>query len=515
MCLAFFKKRKVKHNMAKFPKDFLWGGATAANQYEGGWDQGGKGPNTSDTMTAGAHTVPRKITWKNPTTGETGYIEQVFGAPVVFPEGAEPAVVDGYYYPSHQATDFYGHYKEDIALMGEMGFKTFRLSMNWARIFPNGDDETPNQEGLEFYKNVFEECKKYGIEPLVTLSHYETPLHLTNTYGGWIDRKCVGFFLKYASTVIEYYKDLVKYYLTFNEINMMEWNPYMAAGMLANDVEGKAIGAHHQFIASAEVVKFAHEFNEKNGTNILIGQMLAYQPMYGYTCNPDDQLKALLASHATLFYGDVQTGGYYPDYRMKYYEKEGVDTSKFILEGDLELLKDYAADFISFSCYGSGTVSTDPEITGGDGNLSIMGVKNPYLQTNAWGWATDPQCLRIALNQLYDRYRKPLWIVENGIGWSDVMEEDGSVHDTYRIDYLRSNIASMRDAINEDGIPLMGYTMWGCIDLVSAGTGEMKKRYGFVYVDMDDEGNGTLKRSKKDSFYYYQKVIASQGEDLD
>ncbi|MBR4471703.1 MAG: family 1 glycosylhydrolase [Erysipelotrichaceae bacterium] len=494
----------------KFPKDFLWGGATAANQYEGGWNEGGKGPNTSDAMTNGAHTEPRKVTWRNPETGETGYVDQVFGSPLNIPEGARPEVIDGYYYPSHKATDFYHHFKEDIALMGEMGFKTFRMSINWARIFPNGDDEAPNEEGLKFYDEVFDECKKYGIEPLVTLSHYETPLGLTYKYGGWLDRKLIGFFETYARTVFKRYLGKVKYYLTFNEINMMEWNPYMAGGMLDYSLQAKAQGAHNQFVASAKAVKIAHE--EFNG-EIKVGQMLAYQPMYAYTCDPADQLQALLASHATLFYGDVQTGGYYPDYRLKFYEENGIklnDTPE-----DYELLKNYSADFLSFSCYGSSTTTTHKDVIGGDGNLSFMGVKNPYLSTNAWGWATDPQCLRIALNQLYDRYRKPLWIVENGIGWADIKEEDGSVHDDYRIDYLRSNIASMRDAINLDGVPLMGYTMWGCIDLVSAGTGEMKKRYGFVYVDMDDLGNGTLQRSRKDSFYYYKKVIASDGEDLD
>ena len=497
--------------MSKFPKDFLWGGATAANQYEGGWNEGGKGPNTSDTMTNGSHTEPRKVTWLNPKTGETGYVNQVFGAPMEFPEGTRPDVVDGYYYPSHQATDFYHHFKEDIGLMAEMGFKTFRLSMNWARIFPNGDDEKPNGEGLKFYDEVFDECKKNGIEPLVTLSHYETPLALTHKYDGWKDRRCVDFFKNYARTVFKRYQGKVKYYLTFNEINMMEWNPYMAGGMCANSIQDKAEAAHNQFIASAETVKIAHE--EFIG-EIKVGQMLAYQPTYGLTCDPADQLLAITRSQATLFYGDVQTGGYYPDYRMKYYEKNHVDTS-FIKDGDLELLKKYSSDFISFSCYGSSTVTTHKDATAGGGNLDIMGIKNPYLETNAWGWATDPQCLRIALNQLYDRYRKPLWIVENGIGWSDVKEADGSVHDTYRIDYLKKNIASMRDAINEDGIPLMGYTMWGCIDLVSAGTGEMKKRYGFVYVDMDDLGHGSLERSKKDSFYWYKKYIASDGEDLD
>ena len=490
----------------KFPKDFLWGGATAANQYEGGFADGGKGVNTSDVMTAGAHTVPRRITYINPKTGETGSTGTGFGAPMEFPEGVIPAVIEGEYYPSHTATDFYHHFKEDIALMGEMGFKTFRLSMNWARIFPNGDDAEPCEAGLAFYDEVFDECKKYGIEPLVTLSHYETPIGLTIKYGGWKNRACIPLFEKYARTAFARYKGKVKYYLTFNEINMMSFCPFMAGGMTESTPQTRAQGAHNQFVASALAVKAAHEIDPE----IKVGQMLAYQPTYAYTCDPADQLKVMEAQHGTLFYGDVQTGGYYPNYILKEYERQGI-----VLEDcpeDYELIKNYSADFLSFSCYGS-SCQTTHQGEAGEGNL-MMGIKNPYLETNAWGWATDPHCLRLALNTLYDRYRKPLWIVENGIGWDDKMEEDGSVHDDYRIKYLQANIASMRDAINLDGIPLMGYTMWGCIDLVSAGTGEMKKRYGFVYVDRDDVGNGTLKRSRKDSFYWYKKVIASDGEDL-
>ena len=491
----------------KFPKDFLWGGATAANQYEGAWDEDGKGPNTSDVITNGSHTTPRRITWRKPD-GETGSIPMAFGGSMEFPQGAEPAVVDGEYYPSHTATDFYHHYKEDIALMGEMGFKCFRLSMNWARIYPNGDDEQPNEAGLRFYDDVFDECKKYGIEPLVTLSHYETPLHLAIAYNGWTDRRLVDFYVRYATTVMKRYKGKVKYYLTFNEINCMDMMPFMAGGIMTGDAQSRAQGAHNQFVASALTVKAAHEIDPE----IKVGQMLAYQPTYAYTCDPADQLKVMEMQHNTLFYADVQTGGAYPAWRLKHYEREGVKVQ--MEPGDLQLLKDYSADFLSFSCYGSSTVSTHKEAAG-SGNMMPGAVKNPYLESNAWGWETDPDCLRIALNTLYDRYHKPLWVVENGIGWNDVKEADGSVHDSYRIDYLRKNIASMRDAVCLDGIPLMGYTMWGCIDLVSAGTGEMRKRYGFVYVDRDDKGEGTLARSKKDSFGWYQKVIASDGEDLD
>lgn len=491
-----------------FSKSFLWGGATAANQYEGGYREGGKGINTADVITAGSHTVARRITWKNPNTKESGALPLSFSDAMKFPAGSVPAILEGEYYPSHDATDFYHHYKEDIALLGEMGFKAFRLSMNWGRIFPNGDDLEPNEEGLLFYDHVFDECAKYGIEPLVTLSHYETPLNLAIKYGGWADRACIEFFERYATTVFKRYKGKVKYWLTFNEINIMDMAPFMAGGITDPSPQNRAQGAHNQFVASAKAVKAAHEIS----SDIKVGQMLAYQPIYAYTSDPADQLKVMEVSHGSLFYSDVQTGGHYPAYRLKQYEREGIVLD--MAEDDLDLLANYSADFLSFSCYGSSTLTTHDDVEGTGGNM-MMGIKNPYLQTNAWGWATDPACLRIALNTLADRYHKPLWIVENGIGWDDQKNEDGSVHDSYRIEYLRQNIQSMDDAVNIDGIDLMGYTMWGCIDLVSAGTGEMKKRYGFVYVDLDDQGKGTFERSRKDSFYWYKKVIANQGADLD
>ncbi|MDR2976247.1 MAG: family 1 glycosylhydrolase [Streptococcaceae bacterium] len=494
--------------MKTFPKDFLWGGATAANQYEGAWDEGGKGPNTADVITAGSHTKARQVTYKNLVTGEIGSVKG-FGKEANFPDNCVPAVIEGEYYPSHIATDFYHHYKEDIALMGEMGFKTFRLSISWARIFPNGDDIEPNKAGLEFYDKVFDECRKYGIEPLVTLSHYETPLNLAIKYGGWTSRECIPFFENYAQTVFNYYKGKVKYWLTFNEINFMDLAPFIAGGVTDPSPQNLAQAAHHQFVASALAVKAAHDIDSE----MKVGQMLAYQPMYALTCDPADQLLVMEKAQQTFFYSDVQVGGKYPAYRLEKYKREGIELK--VAEDDMMLLEKYSADFLSFSCYGSSTFTThDEDADAGEGNI-LSGVKNPYLQTNAWGWGTDPACLRIALNTLYDRYHKPLWIVENGIGWADKLEEDGSIHDSYRIDYLRQNLSSMRDAICIDGVELMGYTMWGCVDLISAGTGEMKKRYGFVYVDRDDEGNGSLDRSRKDSFYWYKKVISSQGRDLD
>lgn len=486
-----------------FPKGFLWGGATAANQYEGGYQEGGKGLSIADVVTAGSHTEKRKITWLNPQTQETGFINYEFGSPIEFPKGTIPSVIDDVYYPSHVATDFYHHYEEDIALFAEMGFKTFRLSINWSRIFPNGDEEQPNEEGLQFYEAVFQECKKYSIEPLVTLSHYEIPLQLGLKYNGFANRNVIDFFVNYAETVMRRFQGLVKYYLTFNEINAIEMQPYMAGGVIENTPQTRAQAAHNQFVASAKCVKIAHEISDE----IMVGQMLAYRPPYTYYCDPYDQIKRMKEMHAMLWFADVQVGGAYPNYKLKEYEKKGI-----VLKDqpeDYELIKTYTVDFLGFSCYGSFAVSTHTDLKPG-----MRGVDNPFLEKNAWDWTTDPCALRIALNELYDRYHKPLWIVENGIGWADELTQDYQIHDDYRIAYLQKNIRSMREAIEEDGVELMGYTMWGCVDLVSAGTGEMKKRYGFIYVDMDDEGYGTLKRYRKDSFYWYASVIKSNGENL-
>ena len=497
--------------MSKFPKDFLWGGATAANQYEGAWNENGKGINTADTMIGGTATTPRKVSYRMPD-GTIGWVINGFsgtdvtkGETTEFPKDAEPCVLEGYYYPSHLATDFYHHYKEDIALMAEMGFRCFRLSINWARIFPNGDDAEPNEKGLEFYDHVFDECRKYGIEPLVTLSHYETPIHLSIAYGGWKNRKLIDFFVKYAKTCFTRYKGKVKLYLTFNEINVMDLMPYFAGGLLDYSDQAKAQAAHNQFVASALTVKAAHEIDPE----IRVGQMLAYMPAYPLTCAPEDMIAAMKGDQNTLFYSDVQTGGSYPQYRLNQYQKKGI-----VLDDcpeDYELLKNYSADFLSFSCYGAVAYSGKKTE---DKGLFPGSCTNPYVKTNQWGGASDPSCLRIALNRLYNRYHKPLFIVENGLGAEDHVEADGSIHDPYRIDYLRENIQSMKDAVVEDGIPLMGYTSWGCIDLVSAGTGEMKKRYCYVYGDRDNDGNGTLKRTPKDSFYWYKHVIETDGEEL-
>ncbi len=488
-------------------KDFLWGGATAANQFEGSYNQGNKGLAISDVLTNGSHTVPRRLTYRNLVTNETGYLDlNRGGSGIDIPENAILDVIDDAYYPSHTATGFYDHYQEDIALMAVMGFKVFRMSIAWSRIFPKGDELEPNEAGLTFYDKVFDELKKHNIEPLVTLSHFEIPLHLVNEYGGWKDRRLIEFFARYAGTVIKRYNGKVKYWLTFNEINMLEFNPLIPAGLVDYSLPVIAQAAHNQFVASAKTVQLAKMVNPE----IKVGMMLLYQPTYTYTASPEDQVLRLQRNHKSLFYSDVQMKGYYPEYRLKQYEREGV-----VLETepiDFELIKNFPCDFLSFSCYGSSTVTTQE----GEGSSinQIHGVKNPYLKTNAWGWATDPVALRIACNELYDRYQKPLFIVENGIGWADELTEDKKVHDDYRIEYLQQNLKSMKEAMVLDGVDVMGYTMWGCIDLISAGTGEMRKRYGFVYVDRDDEGNGSLNRYRKDSFYWYQKLIETNGSNL-
>lgn len=489
-----------------FRNDFLWGGATAANQLEGGWKEDGKGLSTADCMTRGSRTKAKAVTYRTPD----GKIhEEMFGA-LDAPEGAQFGVFEGYDYPSATASDFYHRYKEDIALLGEMGFKTFRMSIAWSRIFPNGDDEEPNEKGLAFYDAVFDECAKYGIKPLVTLSHYETPVGLTNKWGSWIDKRTIDCYVRYVKAVGERYKGKVEYWLTFNEINVVEIAPYMEGGVPGRDPQLLANAAKHQLLASALAVKVLHQIDPDNK----VGNMVAYSAVYPYTCNPVDVLKSKQAAHESHFFFDVQARGYYPAYQLKKYEREGIRLE--LNETEKSILREGTVDFLSFSYYQSGVVSADPSVDNNQsGNMSFNGVKNPYLKETEWGWLIDPLGLRIAMNELYERYQKPLFIVENGLGAEDVLNEDKTVHDRYRIEYLREHIKAMKAAVEEDGVDLLGYTTWGCIDLVSASTGEMHKRYGFIYVDYQDDGSGSGERYKKDSFYWYKKCIASNGEDLE
>ena len=473
-------------------KDFLWGGATAANQFEGGWNLDGKGASTSDMLTAGTHTTPRKI------TRET---------------------IDELNYPSHEAIDFYHRYKEDIKLFAEMGFKVFRMSIAWTRIFPNGDDKEPNEAGLKFYDDVFDELKKYNIEPLVTISHYEMPFNLTEKYNGWASRDVIDFFVNYCNVIFNRYKDKVKYWLTFNEINCgtMPMGGYLGLGILnegtedfLNQNDNKQIrfqALHHQFVASAKAVKLGHSINK----DFKIGCMIAHMTTYPYTCNPDDILLAQKKNQlANDLCGDVHVRGEYPFFAKRYFEENNIVLD--ITEEDKKILKEGTVDYYTFSYYMSNCESASGDEDKTSGNL-LGGIKNPYLEASDWGWQIDPKGLRYTLNELYGRYNIPLMVVENGLGAFDKVEEDGSINDDYRIEYLKDHIIQMKEAV-KDGVDLIGYTPWGCIDLVSASTGEMEKRYGFIYVDKDNAGEGTLDRKKKKSFEWYKNVIKTNGEEL-
>ncbi len=474
-----------------FPKDFLWGGATAANQYEGAWDVDGKGASIDDHLRGGdgIHGIPRQVD-------------------IEF----DPDAI----YPSWEATDFYHHYEEDIALFAEMGWNVFRMSINWSRIYPNGDDAEPLEAGLAFYDKVFDCCVEHGIQPLVTLSHYELPYSLVERYNGWASRDLVDFFFTYAKTVIDRYHDRVKYWLTFNE-NNLGWSDrgtMLSTSMLQGFTgrrdeihttpQMRLNALHYQFVAAAKIVKYVHE----NYPDLKMGNMDAFLTSYPYTCDPADVLENQKHMRQHNWYAsDVQVRGKYPAYAKAFWREWGAEPD--IQDGDLELLAEGKVDFYSFSYYMSNTVTTHTDVEQTEGNMS-MGGKNPYLKASDWGWQIDPIGLRWTLNEIYDRYEIPLMVVENGFGALDeVVVEDGieRIHDSYRSDYLKAHVETMGQAI-DDGVDLIGYTWWGPIDVVSAGTGEMRKRYGFIYVDKHDDGTGDLHRVRKDSFFEYQKIIS-------
>jgi 6-phospho-beta-glucosidase len=467
----------------RFPDGFLWGGAVAANQCEGAYNEDGKGLSTQDVTPQGIK-GPRTI---EPTPDNMKLI----------------------------GIDFYHRYKDDIKLFAEMGFKVFRTSIAWSRIFPNGDEKEPNEKGLQFYDDLFDELHKYGIEPLVTISHYETPLNLSIKYDGWINRDMISFYERYVRTIFNRYGEKVKYWLTFNEINSVLHEPFLSGGIYTDKSKLKKQdlyqAIHHELVASALATKIGHELIPDSK----IGCMVLSMPMYPLTSNPDDVIAAMKSDHMNTFFGDMHVRGQYPGYMKRYFKENDIQIK--MDEGDEELLKNHTVDFVSFSYYMSSCEAADrSKAQAGEGNL-MGGVTNPYLKQSEWGWAIDPQGLRYVLNQFYDRWQKPLFIVENGLGAVDelVTEPDGTktVLDDYRINYLRDHLHQVKEAI-EDGVPVMGYTSWGCIDLVSASTAELKKRYGFIYVDRNDDGSGTLNRYKKKSFDWYKNVIATNGENL-
>lgn len=475
----------------QLPKEFLWGGATAANQLEGGWDADGKGPGLIDMIPWGPD---RSAVMR----GQKDYH--------TLPADA--------YYPGRTAIDHYHRWKEDIALFAEMGFKCYRFSVSWTRIFPTGEEERPNEAGLAFYESIVDECRRYGIEPLITLCHFELPVALLEKYGGWRDRRTIQAFVRLCETLFRRFRGKVKYWLTFNEINMLMHLPFGGAGVCfqpgENEERVKYQVAHHELVASALAVQLGHEIDP----SFRIGCMLAGGTYYPWSCDPEDVWAAIEQDHVNYFFSDIQVRGYYAGYARKKLERQGI--MPVMEPGDAEILAKGTVDFVSFSYYSSRCIAAHPEQIGVQQTTNAAKtLKNPHLASSEWGWQIDPLGLRIVLNNLYDRYQKPLFIVENGLGAKDVVEADGSIHDDYRIAYLRAHIAAMIDAVVEDGVELWGYTSWAPIDLISASTGEMSKRYGYIYVDQDDAGEGTLERRRKDSFYWYQKVIASQGADLD
>lgn len=475
--------------MGSLPKGFLWGGATAANQCEGGYLEGGKGMGTVDVIPWGEDRRPVMLGVKDYRT-----------------------LSKDAYYPSREAIDMYHHWKEDIALMAEMGFKCYRFSFSWSRIFPTGEEKEPNEEGLKFYEEMIDELRAHKIVPVVTICHFDVPLFLEQKYGSWKSRKLIDAYLRYCEAIFQRFNGKITYWMTFNEINMLMHLPFMGAGISIREGEDelqvKYQAAHNELVASALATKLAHEINPE----YKIGCMLAAGQFYPYTCNPEDVWDALKKDRNNYFFIDVQSRGAYPAYARKYLERNGIVLE--MEEDDERVLKENTVDFIAFSYYASRLTSADPNAGESTGGNVIKSLKNPYLKASEWGWQIDPTGLRITLNALYDRYQKPLFIVENGLGAVDRIEEDGSIRDDYRIAYLEAHIKEMMKAVEEDGVELIGYTPWGWIDLVSASTGEMKKRYGFVYVDKDNKGNGTLERRKKKSFDWYQQVIATNGECL-
>ena len=465
-----------------FPENFLWGGAVAANQCEGAYNEDGKGLDIQDILPHGIKTPPTD----GPTADNLKLV----------------------------AIDFYHRYKEDIKLFAEMGFKVFRTSIAWSRIFPNGDDAEPNERGLQFYDDLFDECHKYGMEPLVTISHYETPLHLAKKYNGWVNHDLIGFYEKYVRTIFARYGKKVKYWLTFNEINSVLHQPLVSGGILTPLAELSKSdlfqACHHELVASALATKIAHEMMP----DAKVGCMVIALPLYPLTPKPADVIATMHANNANDFFGDMHARGVYPGYMKRYFREHGIEIRT--TPEELQLMKENTVDFISFSYYMSACISADPDKQVSEGNI-IPGVANPYLKASPWGWQIDPKGIRYVLNRFYNRWQKPLFIVENGLGTNDELVDDGrggkTVNDDDRIEYLNDHLVQVGEAI-ADGVPVMGYTTWGCIDLVSASTAEMKKRYGFIYVDRNNDGSGTLARYRKKSFYWYKDVIATNGGSL-
>lgn len=480
-----------------FPDGFLWGGALSACQAEGAYNLDGKMMTIPEVMKFNANN-DRKFTKQMNITREMIKEAQID--------------TDTVKYPKRRGIDFYHTFKEDLALMAEMGFQVFRYSISWSRVFPNGDDKEPNRKALQFYDELIDTCIHFGMQPLITISHFDMPIVLIEKYGGWYNRKLISLYLRYCNVLFHHFKGRIRYWVTFNEINMSIKAAAKTLGILnegqKNYEEMLFQGLHHQFVAAAAATKSAHDIDPDNK----VGSMAAYFTTYPYTCKPEDAIAMQKEDQMkNLFYLDVLNKGIYPYYAKKYFEEKGFNLE--IHETDFLTIKENTADFVGMSYYNSMiSAGEDTQLELTSGNVHSV-YKNPYLPSNDWGWQIDPIGLRYTLNHVYDRYQKPVFILENSSGFFDILNENGTIHDPYRVEFLHKHIEQMKLAV-EDGVNLLGYTMWGPIDMISSGTSEMSKRYGFIYVDQDDYGNGTKKRYKKDSFYWYKDVIRSNGENL-
>ena len=470
-----------------FPEDFLWGGSIAAHQCEGAWQEGGKGLGMMDLVSSGAVDRPRHISRE---------------------------VEESHTYPSHTGIDFFHRYKEDIALYAEMGFKALRISIDWSRIFPNGDDAEPNAEGLAFYHGVVDELIAHGIEPIVTLYHFEMPMSVVRRHRSWLSRETIDLYVRYVRCVVGSLKGKVRYWSTFNEMNhidpMSEATDifiYMITGLTGEDLEDRprdlATLGYYMTVASMRACKVIHEIDPDKK----VGCVFGITPMYPATCKPADVLHAFKMMDRDFYQIDAMCTGRFPAYKLREYERCGIELD--YREEDAQVFAADRLDWIGMNYYATETVAEQPE-EGAEGAF-FGGMKNPYLTASDWGWTIDPTGLRYLLNYTYRRYGLPVIVTENGLGAVDEVEEDGSIHDGYRIDYLREHAGAVMDAVELDGVDCRGYLWWAPIDLVSATTGEMRKRYGFIYVDKHDDGSGTYNRSRKDSFYWYKEAIASNG----
>ena len=473
----------------KFPKDFLWGSASAAYQVEGAYDADGKGMSIWDEYVKQPGT-----TYKN-TNGNV-------------------------------AVDHYGRFKEDVKLMADMGLKTYRFSIAWSRVLPTGRGEV-SAKGLQFYHDLIDELVKYGIEPMVTIYHWDLPQALQDEYGGWESRKIIRDFDNYARLLFEHFGSKVKYWVSLNEQNVFinlgyllalhppgvkDHKRAMAANHIANLVNATVIASFRELVPHGK-----------------IGPSLAFSPTYAATSDPRDQLAADNYEDIMVnWWSDIYCKGVYPRVAFKIMENLGVAPT--IEAGDMEILAKGMPDFIGINYYRTSTVGYNPldgvdndgskmNTSGKKGTTEAMGipgiyqsVENKNLEMTDWDWAIDPMGLRIGMRRLTSRYGLPILITENGLGAFDSLTENNEIHDDYRIAYLREHVQAVGDAIL-DGCEVLGYCTWSFTDLLSWLNG-YQKRYGFVYVDRDEDGERTLNRYKKDSFHWYKKVIETDGSEL-